>query len=79
MYEALPDRFKSKRPARFVGWDDKARLLWKHADQIDFNKAFDNLVVNELEDRFIGTLGKGAAKLSAKTGRPVGLQTGPAL
>jgi len=43
------------------------------------NRAVDNLMFNELKDRGIGALGRGAATASAQAGRPVGYQAGPAL
>jgi len=79
LYDALPKAVKPKIRQKYVGWDTRAKLVWQHIDQMDWNKAFDNLVLNEGEDRLIGTLAKGGKKLAQKTGRNAGFTIGPAL
>lgn len=79
LYEAVPEALRPKGPKRFISWKKKLETVWKHVDDIDWNVAFDNLVKNELEDRLIGTLGKGGKRLAQKTGRNAGFTLGPAL
>ena len=78
-YDALPKRVKPKIKAKYVGWDTRAKLVWKHRDELDWNKAWENLVLNEVEDRVIGKLAKGGKVLAQKTGRNAGFTIGPAL
>lgn len=75
-YSTLPDWTK-------VGdrtLQDKMQTLYEHADKIDLTKAAENIVWNEIEDRFFGKLGKltGKANRRKKFGG-AGLQVGPGL
>lgn len=58
---------------------DKLRQIYKHLDKIDFQKAIQNLVMNEVEDRIIGKLSQGASGLNKHLNKGAGIQVGPAL
>lgn len=74
-YWALPDyRTSGKHNAT-----QRAEQLWKHWDEVDMQQAMENVIANELQDRFYGRLGRAAADLAISTGRPVGYGAGPAL
>lgn len=83
MYWSIPYEVKRangiRRKSKYIGWDERAHIVWKLRDHIDWDKAFDNLMQNELEDRLIGTLGKGSGRLAKKTGSTHGFAIGPAL
>jgi hypothetical protein len=51
--------------------------LYKHWNDVDMNKAVDNLVQNEIGDRAAAKVGKASGQAAAATGRPVGYQLGP--
>lgn len=75
LYDALPDHLR-KRDATP---QEKARALRDHFKEIDIPKALENLLKNELEDRFYGLLSRGMARAARRMGRPVGFETGWAL
>jgi hypothetical protein len=51
--------------------------LYKGWDKVDWNKAIDNAVMNEIGDRVAGKIGRASGQAAASTGRPVGYQLGP--
>lgn len=83
MYWSIPYEAKRaagiRRKSKYIGWDERAKIIWKLRDHINWSKAFDNLMENELQDRLIGTLGKGSGRLARKTGSTHGFAIGPAL
>ena len=61
LYDALPDDVKRRYKGRAT--TTLARAVWENFDQIDWGKATWNLVKNEIEDRIIGLLQSGRARL----------------
>jgi hypothetical protein len=55
----------------------KLKDLYDHWNDVDMNKAIDNLVQNEIGDRAAAKIGKASGHAAAATGRPVGYQLGP--
>lgn len=53
--------------------------LYNNWDRINWEKAFKNLVENEIEDRVFGEAGKRAARASRTLGMSHGIQLGPSL
>lgn len=90
LWDALPPEFK-KHKTRRRPWPyrsekpkvhEMARDLYDAWDKLGidyFNKAFDNVVLNQIEDFVYGKLGQTSGQAAASIGRPVGFQTGPGL
>lgn len=88
-YEALPEDFQKRQRAMRHGkapkLTDKLALLYRHWNDVDLNKAIDNLVLNQIEDKLVGKVGqssKRGTKSVSEDGyyrRPFGPGTGPAL
>lgn len=76
IYNALPRRY---RPHRFVSPQEKAWLIYKHANELDVPLAIQNLIEENLKDQFWGRIGKGVGRASRLRGGPIGYQTGPAI
>jgi hypothetical protein len=93
-YNALPDEvlyYNNKNTGEFYiskytgekipvkrSVESKAKALARHWLEIDIGKAFANLLLNEVEDRFYGRVGKVIGKSSADLGLTYGAQTGDA-
>lgn len=75
LYWALPKKYTSSRH----NGSQRAQILYQHLDEVDWNKALQNVAINEFQDRILGAAGKRIGELSRKLGRPVGLQAGPAI
>lgn len=57
----------------------KFASIYKNFPQLDHNKAFDNLMKNEIQDRAFGAIGKALGRAGGKAGQLFGFGTGPAL
>lgn len=70
---------------RWGAYTPQAKLarIWKHYDEIDIEQALLNLLINEIQDRVIGSLASAAARAEKPyldaTGRTVSSQAGPAI
>lgn len=80
LYKAIP---KEHRPPAFSGIA-RARAVWSHLDQIDWNQAMKNLLANQIEDFLYGSqgrFGKRALRSAHKSGLlppgARGFQSGP--
>jgi hypothetical protein len=51
--------------------------LYNGLDDVDWNKAFDNVMENEIKDRAYGKLGRVSGQAGAALGKPVGVGLGP--
>lgn len=66
-------RLKKPTPTpQDMAWD-----IYKGLDHMDWDKALDNVVINELLDRFYGKLGRASAKASRSARFSHGIQLGP--
>lgn len=73
-YEALP---RSIRPMRRTSQLQRIELVITNIASIDLDTLIEGLIANEIEDRFIGSLGGAAARATAKaTGKPIAGFTG---
>lgn len=90
LWDALPKEAQHaphrKRPWPYKSEQPKMQDMlkdlwdyWPNADLSYFNRAFDKVVENEIEDWFYGKIGKAQGQAAAQIGRPVGFQTGWAL
>lgn len=92
VYDALPEACRrSNRPYAPRVYIRKNRIIKRPPPQealdriyncfeaLDFQKAAQNLIVNELEDRAIGYVGRKVGQASRRAGSPFGYQVGPAL
>lgn len=76
LWWALPKSVRTKgRPPL----QQKALDVYRHFSELDMEQALKNLVVNEIQDRVIGRIGRAVAKVNARSDRPAGLMVGPAL
>ena len=93
-YYALPDKYiyyNNRRTGEIYknaqgepypirrGLDAKIVQILDHYAEIDLNKAFVNLVLNEVQDTVIGRIGRGVANVNHALGLHHGLTFGPAL
>jgi hypothetical protein len=86
-YDALPDRYKSNyRYSKKLGkWvpifksnhPHRQRDLYQNWDKVDFEQAFKNLAMNELEDRFWGKQGQFMQRQRRQFLTPDGVDLGP--
>lgn len=82
IWDALPDDVKEKMPKRGLldnagqygidGADWKMKQIYKHHDQIDWNKAFANIIANQLEDKIIGFVEGRVSKVYKGPSNPLG-------
>lgn len=95
LYDALPQADKVHFWYKKPGWkqshyvvknsltpQQKAAQLYKVIGKQSgqwFSDALQNLVMNEIEDRVIGRISRGASGLNREVGRDIGIQVGPAL
>lgn len=76
IYWAIPKKY---RPKGFTNPWDKARAIYDNADNIDWEKALENILKNEIEDQIIGRSSKARNKAQRDAGwkgRPVGAGSG---
>ena len=63
--------------------DEMARDIWKHWDQIDYDQAFLNILIENQNDQVYAKASPSSTKAGQQwlqaTGRPVGFETGPAM
>lgn len=58
----------------------RLEIVYEHFDEIDLQLLFENLIINEIEDRVIGGLNRGVGRrFGDLTGRPVSPSAGPLL
>ena len=65
LYKALPADLRRKLfmdSGRYMTPQDKIAALWKNYDQIDLNKAVLNLIMENLQDKWIGKFAKAGQK-----------------
>ena len=82
LYDALPASLRARLFREHGGYMsplDKAEAVYRYINEIDGQKAVQNLIYNEIEDRIIGRLGRTVAAANRRRGSPGGLQLGPAL
>lgn len=86
LYDALDRQYKVRFPSGRIKKvptpQEKARALYYAFDKVDgayLKRALKNLLTNEIEDRLIGAASQKASRINRYLGRPVGIQTGPAL
>lgn len=75
LHKALPRKYRSKRRGRY--WEGQA--VYRHLDKVDWAKAIKNLIENEAEDRFFGSIGRLNAKANRARNATGGTALGPAL
>lgn len=89
MYEALPEQY---RPGYYQIHDRNGRLIWvrrwrasqqqrinavlRNLDNLDWNRALQNVVKNNFEDRIYANLGRRMGEAGAAIGSPAGLGLG---
>lgn len=77
IYGAIPSKYRRKG----VTIQGKADAIWKHFDEIDWWKAFQNLTENQIEDFVFGRIGRigkrASRKLGEWSGKGHGIGTGP--
>lgn len=84
-WEALPDkhvaRERAKRHGKNPTMTEQLRQLYRHWNEVDLREALGNALMNHLEDKAIGKLGKATQDAYRKTpgARRIGITTGPAL
>ena len=70
-------------PERLARPDEKARDIWKHWKEIDYDQAFWNLLLEQQNDQVYAKASPSSTKAGQSwlqaTGRPVGFETGPAM
>lgn len=79
IYDALPLRYKARGARRF---EQHAAALYRNFEHVDWNKALENMIRNEVEDAILGRVGRSLAKGARSNpyyNRPVGFQAGPGL
>ena len=74
-YDALPWYRRNKGDNPF----DKAQKVYDHFEEIDLQLAIENLIINEIVDTTLGRVSQSIKPLNRALGRPVGVQSGPAL
>lgn len=78
-FDAMPKKWQKEHKKDRL--HTKAAALWRDIKQLDFAEFLQNLIKNQLEDKFIGTLNKGAGrnKPITRSNSPFGLGYGPAV
>lgn len=75
IYWALPKKYTSSKH----NGTQRAEQLWKHFDEVDLNKALENIAINEWQDRIFGKIGQRVGERARLDGRPASWLAGPAL
>lgn len=77
LYQGVPSEYKDKRSS----FTDRHQLvllaIWHNS--MDWDIATTAILVNQIQDTFLGKLGKAGGVASGKLGLSVGIQTGPIL
>lgn len=73
LFYALPA--KARRGADTP--DKKAMAIYRHYDELNMSKAIANLLVQQVQDRAYGTIGRASAEAARRAGRSTGFQLGP--
>ena len=76
LYDAIPAQYR-RGSHRTV--QDRAKVVYRHADKIDLEAAGWNILFNEIQDRLIGQANRGIDQRAIIGDRPIGVGTGPAL
>lgn len=82
LYRALPEWLRKrlwKEHGGYMSPWDKANALYRHLGDVDIGKAVNNLIMDEIEDRAWGALGRITATANRIRGMPGGLELGDAL
>lgn len=79
VWEALDDEVKTRVKGRRTTPQQKLEDLFNNLDRLDVNQAFINLIIEGLEDRLWGALGKQTRDANRNDDRVPGWAAGPAI
>ena len=82
IYDALPLKLRQRlwrMNGNYMSPLDKALAIYRYINDIDPQKAVENLVYEQIEDYVYGRLGRITAEANKRRGFPGGLELGPAL
>lgn len=79
LWDALPDGAQTKKKGVVTRPDQKLRDLYDNWEQVDWDRAFDNIIENQVEDYVLGKAGQKLAKANRLSGHSFGYGIGPAL